>query len=134
MKKIYLETPEAVIKALKEGKEVYASTNYSYKLIDGITVSKRFGEYSAIGDCIYWKDRPYILEEEPFEIKVGEWYETRNHEKARCYLIGNQHCFFTIDNHARFYTNKRGRCMEEDYMEEEAHRLDIIGPWKEDKK
>ena len=35
MKKVYLETPEAVIKALKDGK-VVKSKNVKYRLIDGI--------------------------------------------------------------------------------------------------
>lgn len=133
MKKIYLKTPEAVIKALKEGKEIRDKVGYLYKTIDGFIVSEIKGLYS-IQDRIDIENNPYIIETEPLKFEVGRFYETRNHKKARCYLIGNQHCFFTIDNHARFYTNKRGRCMEEDYMEEEAHRLDIIGPWKEDKK
>ena len=33
MKKIYLKTPEAVIKALKEGKEIRDEVGYLYKAI-----------------------------------------------------------------------------------------------------
>lgn len=39
MKKVYLETPEAVIKALKEGKEIKDEDGYSYKLVEGFIVN-----------------------------------------------------------------------------------------------
>ena len=129
MKKVYLETPEAVIKALKEGKEVYDNDNYSYKLIDGIIVSKRGSEYHSIGDSIYCDGNPYILEQEPLKIEVGKWYETRGHQKARCYYKGIEFAFLTIDNDntpLSVYLNGRMR-------EDMKAKLDIIGPWKEDK-
>ena len=40
MKKVYLETPEAVVKALKEGKEVRDKYGSICKLVDGIIISK----------------------------------------------------------------------------------------------
>lgn len=131
MKKTYLKTPEAIIKALKEGKEVRDEDGYLYKFIDGLIVGAGDGGdgYYAVGDVISVENRPYILEEKTFEIKVGEWYETRNHQKARCYLIEDPNYFFTIDNSGFICTNKKGYCMEE-----KSHDLDIIGPWKEDKK
>ena len=42
MKKVYLETPEDVIKALKDGKEIKNEdeyNKYSYKLVDGFIVN-----------------------------------------------------------------------------------------------
>ena len=126
MKKVYLETPEAVIKALKEGKEVYDNNNYSHKLIDGITVSKRGSEYYAIGDSIYLDDKPYILEEEPLKIEVGKWYETSGHQKARCFIVEKERCHFTIDNYCHFFTNKNGVCLDN-----ETSRYNIIGLWEE---
>lgn len=75
-----------------------------------------------VGDVIFSLCYPYILEEEPFKIEVGKWYETRGNLKARCYLIDGSDCFFTIDNYTSFSTNKHGQ-----HMEEETHHLDIVG-------
>lgn len=124
MKKTYLKTPEAVIKALKEGKEIRDEVGYLYKTIDGFIVSEIDGKYS-IQNCINIENSPYILEEEPFNIEVGKWYETRKHRKARCYLINDPYCFFTIDNYSSFGTDKEG------HYTEEPHSLDIIGPWRD---
>lgn len=134
MKKVYLKTPEEVIKALKEGKEIRDDNDCVYKIIDGFIVSEREGEGEGgkhgylVGDWICMEYNPYIIEKEPLKIKVGEWYETRDHRKARCHSVSSRHYSFTIDNCTRFTTNKSGH-----YMEEEAHVLDIIGPWKEEK-
>ena len=48
MKKVYLETPEAVIKALKEGKEVRAENNYSYRIVDGFIVATDANEFTSL--------------------------------------------------------------------------------------
>ena len=130
MKKVYLETPEAVIKALKEGKVIKDDNGYSYKLVDGFIVST-YKNHFIVGDNIFNIDNhPYILEEEPFKIEVGKWYETRDHQKARCFAITAQGaCYsFTIDNGFVFYTYKGGK-----YGIEKECSLDIIAPWKEDK-
>lgn len=124
MKKTYLKTPEAVIKALKEGKEVKDDNGYSYKLVEGFIVNTN-GDNFFVGDVISSFCHPHILEEEPFKIEVGKWYETRNHRKARCYLINDPYCFFTIDNYSSFGTDKEG------HYTEESHSLDIIGPWRD---
>ena len=124
MKKVYLETPEAVIKALKEGKNVYDNDNYSYKLIDGIIVSKRDSEYYAIGDSIYWDSNPYIKEPEPLKIEVGKWYETRDHQKARCYYSGKATAFFSIDNDS----TPIGVYLDGRLYEDRESSFDIIGP------
>lgn len=129
MKKVYLETPEAVIKALKEGKVIKDDNGYSYKLFDGFIVST-YKNHFIVGDNIFNIDNhPYILEEEPLKIEVGKWYETRDHQKARCYYSGKATAFFSIDNDSTpigVYLNGR-------LYEDRESSLDIIGPWKEDK-
>ena len=127
MKKVYLETPEAVIKALKEGKEVRDKYGSICKLVDGIIISK-LNDFFEIGKPIRSVNKPYILEEEPFKIEVGKWYETSGHQKARCFIVEKERCHFTIDNYCHFFTNKNGV-----YLDNEASRYNIIGPWKEDK-
>ena len=125
MKKVYLETPEAVIKALKEGKEVRDENNYSFKIVDGFIVSTYKNSF-IVGDNILSGNRPCILEEEPLKIEVGKWYETRDHQKARCFCKGEIFAFFSINNDITpicVYLN--GRIYK--YNEEP---LDIIGPWK----
>lgn len=127
MKKVYLETPEAVIKALKAGKEVRDENNYSFKIVDGFIVATH-DDYFYIGYTIYGIDKPYILEEEPFKIEVGKWYETRDHQKARCYRGDERLFFFTIDNVGHFSTLINGNYN----INGVTGNLDIIGPWEDD--
>ena len=128
MKKVYLETPESVIKALKEGKEVYEENcpDYSFKLIENIIVAK-CEDFFEVGSMVSIGNKPYILEGEPFEIEVGKWYETRDHQKARCFKINPGLCFFTIDNVGNFNTLINGNY----YINGKTSNLDIIGPWEE---
>lgn len=126
MKKVYLETPEAVIKALKEGKEVKDNSGYTYKIVNGFILSKSNNNY-FIGDCINYENCPYILEEEPFKIEVGKLYETRDHQKARCYKCVRHLFFFTIDNVGNFSTLINGNYN----INGVTSNLDIIGPWEE---
>ena len=130
MKKVYLETPEAVIKALKDGKEVKNEdeyNKYNYKLVDGFIVNT-VGNNFIIGDDISNIDnQPYILEEEPLKIEVGQWYETRDHQKVRCFKINPGLCFFTLDNVGNFNTLINGNY----YINGKISNLDIIGPWEE---
>lgn len=65
--------------------------------------------------------------EEPFVIKVGEWYETRDHQKARCFDVDNEVCYFTIDYYTCFATNTKGIY----WKEQGKNDLDIIGPREE---
>ena len=126
MKKVYLETPEDVIKALKEGKEIKDEKGYSYKLVDGFIVATAINSF-FVGDNILSCNSPYILEEEPFKIEVGKWYETRDHQKARCFKVNPGLCFFTIDNVGNFNTLTNWNY----YIQGKTSNLDIIGPWEE---
>ena len=129
MKKVYLETPESVIKALKEGKTVETDMKY-YVLKDGLLncyPKNKTGSWWCINSAIYDTDRPYILEEEPFKIKIGKWYETRDHQKARCYRVNENLFFFTIDKVGNFSTLINGNYN----INGGTANLDIIGPWEE---
>ena len=129
MKKVYLETSEAVIKALKEGKEVFLDEGGAGKvvLIDGFCVKQWYDQFN-INYTINLRDKPYILEEEPFKIEIGKWYETRDHQKARCFKVNPGLCFFTIDNVGNFNTLTNGNY----YINGKTSNLDIIGPWADD--
>ena len=127
--KRYLKTPESVIKALKEGKTVETDMKY-YVLKDGLLncyAKNKTGSWWSINSAIYNTDRPYILEEEPFKIEVGKWYETRDHQKARCFKVNPGLCFFTIDNVGNFNTLTNGNY----YINGKTSNLDSIGPWGE---
>ena len=128
MKKVYLETPEAVIKALKDGKEVFLDEGGAGKvvLIDGFCV-KQWNDQFNINYTINLRDKPCIFEEEPLKIEVGKWYETRDHQKARCFCKGENFAFLSIDNNITpisVFLNGR-------IYKDNEKPLDIIGPWIE---
>lgn len=79
-----LNTPEEVIKALKEGKEIMSEAGCCYKMVDGvICVSGRRGW--CIGTYINDAENPYIEEAEPLKIEVGKFYRTKGDKKAYVY-------------------------------------------------
>ena len=131
MKKVYLETPEAVIKALKDGKEVRDKYGSICKLVDGIIISK-LNNFFEIGKPIRSVNKPYILEEEPLKIEVGKFYKTRDGRKAFVYAkIG-------IDCPYHFCVVKAGKLdaynvNEEGKQAADEQPLDLIAPWKDDK-
>ena len=59
MKKVYLETPEAVIKALKAGKVIKDEDGYSYKLVDGFIVAADKNDF-IVGDSIFSVNTPTL--------------------------------------------------------------------------
>lgn len=124
MKKVYLETPEAVIKALKEGKTIKTDHWYAYELKDNFIIQKILGKIRSINTAIFFDEDYYIEESEPLKIEVGKWYETRDHRKARCYNFDNNSYFFTIDNCTVFMTDTKGSSRRKQVSD-----LDIIGPW-----
>ena len=125
--KRYLKTPEEVMQALKEGKPVETNMKY-YVLKDGLLncySKNKTGSWWTVNSAIYDSDKPYILEEEPFKIEVGKWYETRDHQKARCFKVNPGLCFFTIDNVGNFNTLINGNY----YINGKTSNLDIIDTW-----
>lgn len=125
MKK-YLKTPEAVISALKAGKTVYSDCG-KYRMIDGIIVFKS-GTLYTINKNMFLEENPHIEEAEPLKIEVGEFYKTKGGEKARCYILGDDRAFFTVDDKGTFSTYHDGRV----YGNPIAYQDDIIGPWEEE--
>lgn len=127
MKK-YLSTPEEVIKALKERKDVRSSTNCCYKMIDGvICVCGRSGW--CIGTHINDAENPYIEEVEPLKIEVGKFYKTKNNQKAYVYLnYGNGLFRAVCEGYANSYCiDDKGeyiRCPKID-------KLNLVSPWEE---
>ena len=130
MKKVYLETPEEVIKALKEGKVIKDDNGYSYKLVDGFIVSTQ--DYDVyIGATISGLEKPYILENEPLKLEVGKFYKTRAGRKAFVYAkIGFDYAypFFVVraGKLDSYNVNEEGKQASNDQS------LDLVTPWEND--
>ena len=132
MKKVYLETPEAVIKALKDGKEVRDKYGSICKLVDGIIISK-LNDFFEIGKPIRSVNKPYILEEEPLKIEVGKFYKTRCGKKA--IVLGKEDVDDVFPIHVAlmnycanaFYVSVSGRYN----IDDSDNELDLIGPWED---
>lgn len=109
------------IKRLTIGKSGYSTF--------GVDVASELGlgkDYKSVSLCCGGKEMKN--KEEPFVIKVGEWYETCDHQKAQCFdVVDNEVYFFTIDYHTCFTTNTKGI----NWKEQGTNDLDIIGPWEE---
>ena len=131
MKKAYLETPEAVIKALKEGKVIKDDNGYSYKLVDGFIVST-YKNHFIVGDNIFNIDNhPYILEEEPLKIEVGKFYKTKNGRKA--WVVSRQqdehypYIIAILDEVDAYAVTKDGR-----FYDDRPYSFDLVGQWDGD--
>ena len=123
MKRVYLNTPEQVIKALKEGKEIFLDEGGpgKVKLIDGFCVKESPGQFN-INYTINLRDKPFFYEQESIKIEVGKFYKTTNGQKARCFFTSvDGDAMFSIDGYdAILNTNSN-----------EKHLFDIIGPWED---
>ena len=132
--KRYLKTPEAVIKALKEGK-VVKSKNVKYRLIDGIICSfhEEYGRKMwTVCNSISEYEKVYIDEPEPLKIEVGKFYKTRDGRKA--FVCANTYtglCWVVIIDSSA----DRTFCCTVDGMfcPGEENEKDLVAPWKEDK-
>lgn len=128
MKKVYLETPEAVVKALKDGKEVRDKYGSICKLIDGIIISK-LNNFFEIGKPIRSVNKPYILEEEPLKIEVGKFYKTRDGSKA--WVVSrhkDEHFPYIIAVLGKidaYAVTKDGR-----FYDDRPYAYDLVAPWE----
>lgn len=126
MKRVYLNTPEEVIKALKDGKVIKNRFGHKYKFLEGLIVCDNRYINNPI-DCFDYNEL-LVEDEDPLKIEVGKWYETRDHQKVRCYFKGEEVAFFTIDNDI----NPLGVYINGHFTNSDAeHPLDIIGLWKD---
>lgn len=131
MKK-YLETPEAVIKALRDGKEIFDNLNNKYKLIDGFVMSINqdggWGINSYVGGDI---DALYIEEPKPFKLEVGKFYKTRDGRKAAVTYLSTvcedprPVCVALIGTTKMYWVRTDG------LKSNESGVLDLVAPWEE---
>ena len=130
MKK-YLNTPEEVIKALQDGKEVKTDIGHHYKMIDGVICYLFNTGTWIIGSDIGDGEKPYIEEAEPLKIEVGKFYKNRKNDKVLCIYVGEKTdfpvLFIILTSENSYRTKIDGRfCMSGTESD-----LDIIGEWEE---
>lgn len=134
MAKRYLKTPESVIKALKEGKEIKDQYDNSFKIVDGFIVATYDDDF-YIGYTISGQDKPYILEEEPLKIEVGKFYKTRRGDKVIVVyindeadagnwpvlvtVVGKVSCAYSVSKTGSYYLSDRDTVW------------DIVAPWED---
>lgn len=130
--KRYLNTPEEVIRALKEGK-VVKGKDYKYKLIDGIICSlneKQGCHRWTVGDTIFDSETPHIEELEPIKLEVGKFYRTRNGKKTFVFakITNYSYPFYvaTVGELNAYSVNAEGR-----QTNSEPLPLDLVAPWEE---
>lgn len=138
MNKKYLKNEFEVIKALKEGKEVFASTSpYAYKMVDGVICyydTESDNKLLGLNAFVSMEHAPYIEEQEPFNIEVGKYYKTRNGRKAHCFFANKCLVFFrfAIDNLIDVVeTNEDGEQIIPGRFNDEKMPNDIVGYWEE---
>lgn len=132
MKK-YLKTPEEVIDALRDGKEIFDNLNNKYKLIDGFVTNRIKGGGWGLNYYIGDTDGLYVEESEPLKLEVGKFYKTRDGRKAIVLNVvkdDTRSCpvrVVVVDNtYEPYFVRKSGRL----YKNEE-NAWDIVAPWEE---
>lgn len=128
MKK-YLNTPEEVIKALKEGKEVKDDGGCFYKLVDGFIVSADEFANWTINQNLDLYDRVYIEEVEPLKIEVGKFYRTKGNKKAYVYHAYGNGLFRAVcgDCTNSYCIDDKGEYTSSPKVD----KLNLVSPWEE---
>ena len=129
MKK-YLNTPEEIINALKEGKEIKNKVNWSYKLIDGVIVVFYNGESDfEVNALIRSHEELYIEEVEPLKIEVGKFYRTKGNKKAYVYFDYGNRLFRAVCDD---YTNSYCIDNKGEYINyPKVDKLNLVSLWED---
>lgn len=131
MTKRYLKTPEEVVQALKEGKEVLSDTfgYYKYKMFDGI-VCRYNGDFWTLNACLDGAAKIYVNEPEPLKLEVGKFYKTRDGRKAIVFAkIGREYPYpfyvAKVENPVTYSVDADGRKTDEE------NPSDLVATWEE---
>lgn len=133
MAKRFLKTPEDVIQALQDKKEVFDFIGNNYKLVNGIIIYRTqkggWGINAHIGNA----DKLYVDEPEQIKLEVGKFYKTRGGYKA--IVLGKEdiddgfpiHVALMNYYSSAFYVSVHGRYN----LDGSDNELDLIGPWED---
>lgn len=90
MTKRYLKTPEEVIQALQDKKEVFDLFDNNYKLVNGIIIYRTQKGDWGINAHIGRADKLYVNEPEQIKLEVGKFYKTRRGDKVIVVYINDE--------------------------------------------
>lgn len=135
MTKRYLKTPEEVIQALQDKKEVFDFLDNNYKLVNGIIIYRTQKGGWGINAHIGHADKLYVDEPEPLNLEVGKFYKTRRGDKAivlyindkadaGCWpvlvaVVGKVNCSYSVSKTGVYYSSGRNTVW------------DIVAPWED---
>ena len=133
MTKKYLKTPEEVIQALQDKKEVFDFLGNNYKLVNGIIIYRTQKGGWGINARIGHSDKLYVNEPEQIKLEVGKFYKTRCGKKA--IILGKEDVddgfpihIALMDYYANaFYVSVSGRYN----IDGSDNELDLISPWED---
>ena len=131
MTKRYLKTPEEVIDALQDGKEIHDSEGRVWKLYNGCAIRKdKSGFWSVNTPINAHFDGLYAYDTEPLKLEVGKFYKTRDGRKAWI-VEGTMDDTFPFrvaaqKEYAVYTVTEEGKCFSEDMS-----GSDLVAPWEE---
>ena len=135
MTKRYLKTPEEVIQALQDKKEVFDLFDNNYKLVNGIIIYRTQKGGWVINAHIGHADKLYVDEPEQLKLEVGKFYKTRRGDKvivlyindkadAGCWpvlvaVVGKVNCSYSVSKTGDYY------------LSDSNADWDIVAPWED---
>ena len=135
MTKRYLKTPEEVIQALQDKKEVFDLFDNNYKLVNGIIIYRTQKGDWGINAHIGRTDKLYVDEPEQIKLEVGKFYKTRGGDKAIVLyindkadagnwpvivaVVGKVNCSYSVSKTGGYYSSGRDTVW------------DIVAPWED---
>lgn len=131
MTKRYLNTPEEVVQALKEGKTVQMN-GMEYGIINNHIVGfDKIIKEIFINPTIRLSEKPYVDEPEPLKLEVGKFYKTRDGRKAWITEYRDTEYVFPFlvaaqKELAIYSVTKEGRLYSEGIS-----GSDLVAPWEE---
>lgn len=135
MTKRLLKTPEEVIQALQDKKEVFDFLDNNYKLVNGLIIYRTQKGSWGINAHIGNTDKLYVDEPEQIKLEVGKFYKTRGGDKAivlyindkadaGCWpvlvtIVGKANCSYSVSKTGSYYSSGRDTAW------------DIVAPWED---
>lgn len=130
--KRYLNTPEKVTQALKEGKAVLDRTGNKYKSINGFIVVSYISGGWGVDHFIGNHGGLYVDEPEPFKLEVGKFYKTRRGDKVVCLCHRGDYYIHRLNSYiVGYWVDKTGRTLFNGIPERTETDSDVVALWEE---